>query len=748
MNVANSNADMQRIPWKVRPDLKTVALEFEGRPTRGVKDPLNLAYFELSEEAFFVLNQLDGQRGLEEICRSFHDRFRPRLLSTDECRDFLRRLIAQNLVVAEASGSGLAMAARRNSIRSRSLWPLLFNVLAIRFRGFDPDRLLTRLVPWLGWIFSPAAIGIGIALIGFALTLVVVHFDELRARLPEAQILLSVSNLASISLLLAVVKVLHEFGHGLACKRFGGECHEMGVMLLVFTPTLYCNVSDVWMLKDKWQRIMVGVAGIWIEAVIAGACTLLWWFSAPGLFHSICLNLMFLCGVNTFIFNGNPLLRYDGYFVLSDWLEIPNLQQQAATTVRAWSLRWFCGINTDGADGLLSHRQWGLFVYGIAASIYRLMLTVLILWGLHRWLNPLGLGALIQVFAAFTLGSMVVLPMSKTARFLKVPANRSSIQWAQLWWRGGATLLGLIVLLSIPLPSRVTAFSIADDTEAEQVYVTFPGTLIESARIGQTVDSGHVIARLDDPRLKVVLTQMLGELTQQRSRLEQLERRRVNEPHLAAILPTLRETVRNLEEQLRQCQEDAERLTVRSRRAGTVIAESRLRRTTRSGSLAGWTGSPLEEKNWGSFLRAGTILCSVGSDHCQSAVVLINQDDIVHVHVGQRVRFLWNELSGEIQYGEIVALSEFDLDSLPNESLIRLNLPTRVSSQGVLRPVGKWYQGRVKLEPAMTPLLHGATGTAKIFVKPQSFLRSAIRWLQRTFPLQGIAKTSVLTTPA
>jgi len=105
--------------------------------------------------------------------------------------------------------------------------------------------------------------------------------------------------------------------------------------------TLYCTVSDIWIVRDKWQRIAVSLAGMWIEAAIAATCTLLWWFSSPGLFHSLCLNLMFLCGVSTFVFNGNPLLRYDGYFALSDWLEIPNLQQQSAAIVRARLLGWF-----------------------------------------------------------------------------------------------------------------------------------------------------------------------------------------------------------------------------------------------------------------------------------------------------------------------------------------------------------------------------------------------------------------------
>src|SRR5206468_11742270 len=128
---------------------------------------------------------------------------------------------------------------------------------------------------------------------------------------------------------LAITKVIHEFGHGLSCKHFGGECHEMGVMLLVMTPCLYCNVSDSWMLPNKWHRAAIGAAGMYIELVMASIATFLWWFSEPGLLNNVCLAVMFVCSVTTLVFNANPLMRYDGYYILADLLEIPNLRQKA-----------------------------------------------------------------------------------------------------------------------------------------------------------------------------------------------------------------------------------------------------------------------------------------------------------------------------------------------------------------------------------------------------------------------------------
>ena len=127
--------------------------------------------------------------------------------------------------------------------------------------------------------------------------------------------------------ILIVTKSIHELGHGLMCKHFGGECHEIGFMLLVMTPAMYCNTSDSWLLPNKWHRIAIGGAGMYVEIVMAAICTFIWWHTQPGVIHYMALNVIFLCSITTLLFNANPLLRYDGYYMLSDYLEIPNMGQ-------------------------------------------------------------------------------------------------------------------------------------------------------------------------------------------------------------------------------------------------------------------------------------------------------------------------------------------------------------------------------------------------------------------------------------
>jgi putative peptide zinc metalloprotease protein len=130
-------------------------------------------------------------------------------------------------------------------------------------------------------------------------------------------------------LALAVVKVIHEFGHGLSCKRFGGEVDDDGGCL-TRSPALYCNVSDAWIPPNKWHRIIISAAGIYVELVIAAIATFVWWYTPTQPFvNNLSLSLMVVCSVSTVVFNANPLMRYDGYYVLADWIEIPNLREKA-----------------------------------------------------------------------------------------------------------------------------------------------------------------------------------------------------------------------------------------------------------------------------------------------------------------------------------------------------------------------------------------------------------------------------------
>src|SRR5262245_41487968 len=297
------------LPVRMRPDLAVRRHRYHGRPYWVVKEPIGLKYFRFQAEEFAILKMLDGHTSYQQIKERFEAEFAPQKITLQDLQHFLGMLHRSGLLVSNAPGQGLQLKRRRDEQARRELLGKLANILALRFRGIDPDWILNRLHPFVAWCFTRGAFVVWLCLAMSALTLVTVNFAEFQRRLPAFHQFFGPSNWIYLGTVLALTKILHEFGHGLSCKHYGGECHEMGVMLLVLTPCLYCNVSDSWLLPNKWHRAIIGAAGMYVEIFLASIATWLWWFSTPGLLNHICLSVMFICSVSTLMFNGNPLLR-------------------------------------------------------------------------------------------------------------------------------------------------------------------------------------------------------------------------------------------------------------------------------------------------------------------------------------------------------------------------------------------------------------------------------------------------------
>lgn len=720
------------IAWRSRPDLIIIPPQPGERRVWGVKDPVTLKYYEQHEEEYFVMSHLGCCGSIEELCDAFSARFRPQTLAPLELQQFVAQLIRQGLLVSQQPGYGRFLETQAAAAEQRQRWLGLTNLLAIRFRGFDPDKMLGVVIRYCRWVFSPVMLVLCGVLIGSAILLVITQLNHLTARLPEARAWLTAQNLFVMVSVLAVTKVLHELGHALACKRFGGECHEMGFMLLVFTPCLYCNVSDVWTLKNKWQRMAVSGAGIAVEATIAALCTFLWWFSEPGLFHSMCLNLMIVCGISTLVFNGNPLLRYDGYFLMSDWLEIPNLQQRGFETVQGRLAQWYFGVPYQTSLICTVQQEALLFAYGIASAAYRIFLTFSILWVLNGWLEPQGLGPVVHAFAVVTVGLMCLAPILGLLRWVKSPGRREEIVWKPFWFKAGLTALALAALLFTPIPTRVTTLAMVQADDVAHVYVTAEGTLVHSVRPGTRVSKDDELARLVEPKLERELARLEGQVKEHRVRLDQLEKRRVQDPGIAIQIPTAKEALLDAEQQLARRKEDARRLILTAPRAGVVIDPPHQNRS-QHGSLNGWSGSPLDERNQGCYLNAGTTVCLVAEPTELSATLVINQDQIPLIRAGQSVRLRWDESPGNVQYGTITEVADLDIDLLTADLIRRIRLPTRFTASGQIKPVGTWYHARIRLDPSSDDLLPGTVGAAKVIVDPQSLFTQFRRWFGRTF---------------
>ncbi len=728
------SAAARPVALRMRPDLSVHAHKYGSERYWVVKDPVALAYFHLRDEEHAILRMLDGRTSLAEIKRRFEQAFAPLQMSLDQLQAFLGRLHRSGLVVGDAPGQGEQLRLRGARRRRRELLGAWSNVLAIRFRGVDPEPLLGWLYPTCRWLFSFWFLAACFLAAAAAATLVAVQFDVLRSRLPDFHAFFTARNLVFLALALALAKVVHELGHGLTCKHFGGECHEIGVMFLVFTPCLYCNVSDSWMLSDKRQRIAITAAGIVVEVMLASLCTFLWWFSEPGLFNTLCLSMMFVCSVNTVLFNGNPLLRYDGYFILSDLVEVPNLGPQSRALLGRGLARFFLGVELPRDRSLPGKKRPFVAAYGVASTLYRWCVVLGILWFCYQFLKPYHLEVVARALILAVAVGLIAVPVGGLALLLWDPAWRRRIRRGRAVLTGGLLVAAIVAVALIPLPFRVTAPAVLEPDDAHYVYVAIPGTLAESVSLGQAVEEGQELARLVNLDVRREIAELIGKRNQQRLRLDNLQVRLADDPAVAPQIPAAKEALSDIEEQLRERQRDAERLVLRAPASGTVLPPPRRPVPSYApGRLASWQGSPLDETNAGVPLDTGTLFCLVGDPDRLEAFLVLDQGDVKFVRKGQRVRLKLDELPGKILRGTITEIAKTDLKVAPRELAAGKDLAVRVDEEGIPRPTETSYQARVALDEHDHPLRTGTGGRAKILADRQSLGRRLYRSLGRTF---------------
>ncbi len=496
---------------KRRGDIITNRQVYQGQAWFVVKDPISLHYFRFRPEEYALLDMLDGKASLDQLKERFEAKFPPRRITAEELARFVATLHRSGLVIGDRPGQGPQLFERRRQRLWKQWVAWISNIMALRFRGIDPDRILNRLDPWFGWLFTPPALVGAAALATSALMLVLVNFDVFRSKLPEFHQFFAAGNWLYLAIALGVTKVIHEFGHGLSCKHYGGECHEMGVMLLVLTPCLYCDVSDSWMLPNKWKRAAIGAAGMYVEVIIASIATWLWWYSHPGIFNQLCLDVMFVSSVSTILFNANPLLRYDGYYILSDVLEIPNLRQKASTILQRLASRWCLGIKQP-EDPFLPQRRRGLFaLYAVASSLYMWFVTLSIFLFVWNVFKPYRLEVIGQVMAGAALWGLVVRPIHGMIKFLNVPGRRDEVKAANVTTTiaVAAAIAGAIAL--IPLPQRVWSAAEIRPRGEETVYVNVPGRVDAIlVKPGDRVEKGAELVRLSSIDLDLAIAELEG----------------------------------------------------------------------------------------------------------------------------------------------------------------------------------------------------------------------------------------------
>jgi putative peptide zinc metalloprotease protein len=323
----------------LRQDLIISRQMFEGRTFFVVKDPISLQYFRMSAEDYFLATLFDGRRTFGEVRKIYLANFAhvSLELTPEEVNERILRFANDLALMQMLSVQGQRLKARYDAKRKQKkskgwFYNAVNYVFFKRFSLFDPDKLFARMAKPIGWVWTTTFQWTSVAII---LAGVVTYLMNTGRIHPTMSNFFSFHNLTLVWITTILIKSVHELGHGLTCKHFGGEVHEVGIMFLVFTPYFFVNISDSWTMPQRKHRMLISAAGIYIELVIAALATFLWAVVQPGAFQDFLFNVMVIASFSTIVFNANPLMRFDGYYIMTDLIEVPNLQAKSRALVTA-----------------------------------------------------------------------------------------------------------------------------------------------------------------------------------------------------------------------------------------------------------------------------------------------------------------------------------------------------------------------------------------------------------------------------
>ena len=535
----------------LRPRLRSHARvhrhEYRGRRWYVLQDRMSRRSHRLNPPAHYLVGLMDGRRTLQELWDAAAQRFGDQAPTQDEVIQLLGQLHAADLVQSEGAPDVDELLRRARRTRNRTLMAKLLAPLAIKVPLFDPDRLLERWLPWFRPLFGPAGALLWLALVGWGAFSAAQHWNELTQDIGNR--VLAPENLLVLGLVFPLLKAAHEFGHACAVKAWGGEVHEMGVMFLVMMPVPYVDASAASAFARRRQRVIVGAAGMAVELCIASAALLFWLDMQPGLPRAVLFNVMLIAGVSTVLFNANPLLRFDGYYILSDLIDIPNLRQRAQQYLGAVLQRGLFGIANDAVQATPREAAWFLF-FSIASFIYRLTVTfaIAVFIGSHYFV----VGVLLAIWAVAT---GIFAPVLWLVGFIAF-SPRLRRHRARAVLTSGALAAALFVLVFVvPVPSWTNAQGVLWDAEQSVVRSGADGFVQRvAAQPGSRVRRGDPLVEADDPlllpRLKMVRAEKeAAEARYQAERMENLSASLVTQEKLKALdadLQRLEERMRDL----------------------------------------------------------------------------------------------------------------------------------------------------------------------------------------------------------
>ncbi len=687
---------------KLRQELRISEQTVAGETSYVVKNFETNSYNRYGSTEFELLQLCNGERTHAEIAEEMTKRHPESPLEETEAQEFLesiepamweRSLGEKNLAVLERIRD-----ERKGRVDQSS-------VLYISFKAWDPNKTLEKIDPYLGWMFTWGFVYFSLVI--FALSCYLLAGDWARVQHDTSE-LYNFANKSAYDIwvfwiLLLVLGGIHEFGHGLTCKHFGGDVHQMGFLLIYFTPAFYTDTTDILLFTKGSERQWVIFAGIWIEMVLCGMSALLWHFTPAGsVTNDIAYKMMLLSGIQGALLNLNPLIKADGYYALSQFLDVDNLREDSFEFLRAWARKYLLFQDIDLPPTTRRQRRI-FFLFGVSAIVYSTSLLILVL-------------LFVKNILVTKLGDWGYLATLGVVYFFARKGLREAIPIVRGWLRQkkedymawkvtrlqqvGAAGLALLLLVP-PMATRVSTGLILEPGKSAPIRAQVAGQVEQIyVRTGDTVRAGQVLATLRNPELQAESRALANEMSLVSSELRNGQDRSDFDKAATGV----RERAR-LSQELAVAERNVEAMKIRAPIDGILVTDD------------------LDQKA-GSFIEAGDGLGKIVDRSSMKARILVRDWELEDVRDGARVRvkvapFPFRTYTGSVQ--KILPAAAADQPVTQTEDLERLG-----------QKLTNYFAVEMEFANSDGSLREGMTGTARIAGKSSplawQFCRATWRW--------------------
>jgi putative peptide zinc metalloprotease protein len=720
------NPDAIPVPARLRIDLRWSPYAND-RPDMWVAhDPIHREYYFFSSLEKVIASCLDGNHSVDAIVQK--SRRLDDAVSASFVRNLIRRLDQASLLLHR----NWRHSPRLDQSSSRLWIAGIQSAFAFRIPLFNPSRVVAVLEPvgrvlfsrWLLW-FLPV-------IVSLCLVLLANRYVALSEDLLSLQSGMHGDRLLLAACLLVVIKGIHELGHALASKAVGADCREIGLLFFLGAPCLYCDVSDTWRVPNRWKRCVVSAGGMIVEVWIAILACILWVGSSTPWIRDIALQIMLFSSVVTILFNANPLLRYDGYYILSDGLGVPNLAEQSR---EAWKELWY-NFLFGRRKQATTLRSIALALFHLASSFYRYVLLAALIWGFNHWLFQRRLGNFGVSLTAIFTAVMALAFLTNAWRGLRsLQTNRSSMQsisWFRLSVWGGMSLLMLWVLCNWSFPSYLFARGVIEPGELVPLYAR-QSAIVQEVQREKEVDDGEILITTVSFELEMKLLQAKGELELAKVRLQQSANRSVNDPNSIQQSGELQETIRATEGRVLKLERELEQLNIRSPGSGRFLEP-----------MMSQTETDLAGRKWGRgsmlgaiakdrpYVQRGQQIGELARANGWRLRAFVSELDIDECKQGATVFVRLDQWPGVTFPGKVVSVSSENLQRTPKALLgDTLFASTVTGMQSEATPEQASYSVSIDLNLASKIPAANGLASVQIQTKPMTILERWFEMLRR-----------------